>query len=157
MVTNLNTGGAISGATVTYSGGSTTTDATGRYTFTGVSSGTYAVTATANGYQARTYTDVTVTAGATNTQDLQLTTTGRVTGTVTTTGGATVAGATVTLQGGNLPTTDTVTSNSTGHYTSNWDPIGTYTLTCSAPGHTTQTITGVQITTGGLTTVNCQI
>lgn len=54
-------------------------------------------------------------------------------------------------------TTDTVTSNSTGHYTSNWDPIGTYTVTCSAPGHSTQTITGVQITTGGLTTVNCQI
>ncbi|HET6210772.1 MAG TPA: carboxypeptidase-like regulatory domain-containing protein, partial [Jatrophihabitans sp.] len=79
------------------------------------------------------------------------------TGTVTTTGGAAIAGATVTPQGGNLAITDTVTSNSTGHYTSNWDPIGTYTVTCSAPGHTTQTITGVQITTGGLTTVNCQI
>jgi Carboxypeptidase regulatory-like domain len=157
VVTNLNSGGAISGATVSYSGGSTTTDAAGRYTFTGVSSGTYSVTATANGYLARTYTGVPVTAGVTNTQDIQLTTTGRVTGTVTTTGGATVAGATITLQGGNLATTDTVTSNSTGHYTSNWDPIGTYTVTCSAPGLGTQTITGVQITTGGLTTVNCQI
>ena len=48
VVTNLNTGGAISGATVSYSGGSTTTDATGRYTFTGVTSGTYSVTATAS-------------------------------------------------------------------------------------------------------------
>jgi hypothetical protein len=156
VVTNLNNGGAISGATVSYSGGSTTTDATGRYTFTGVSSGTYSVTATASGYKARTYSGVTVTAGVTNTQDIQLTTTGRVTGTVTA-GGAAVSGATVTLQGGNLSTTDTVTSDSTGHYTSNWDPIGTYTVTCSAPGHNTQTITGVQITTGGLTTVNCQI
>jgi cytoskeletal protein CcmA (bactofilin family) len=156
VVTNLNTGGAISGATVSYSGGSTTTDATGRYTFTGVSSGTYSVTATASGYKARTYSGVTVTAGVTNTQDIQLTTTGRVTGTVTA-GGVAVSGATVTLQGGNLSTTDTVTSDSTGHYTSNWDPIGTYTVTCSAPGHSTQTITGVQITTGGLTTVNCQI
>ena len=45
----------------------------------------------------------------TNTQDIQLSTTGRVTGTVTA-GGAAVAGATVTLQGGNLATTDTVTS-----------------------------------------------
>ncbi|MCW3840741.1 carboxypeptidase-like regulatory domain-containing protein, partial [Micromonospora yasonensis] len=160
VVTNLNTGGAISGATVTYSGGSsgsTTTDAAGRYTFTGVTASTYSVTATAGGYQARTYTGVTVTAGVTNTQDIQLTTTGRVTGTVTTTGGAAVSGATITLQGGNLPTTDAVASDSTGHYTSNWDPIGTYTVTCSAPGRSTQMITGVPITTGGLTTVNCQI
>jgi hypothetical protein len=156
VVTNLNTGGAISGATVSYSGGSTTTDTGGRYTFTGVPAGTYSITATASGYKARTYSGVTVTAGATNTQDVQLTTTGRVTGTVTA-GGAAVSGATITLQGGNLPTTDTVTSDSTGHYTSNWDPIGTYTVICSAPGHSTQTITGVQITTGGLTTVNCQI
>jgi len=156
VVTNLNSGGAISGATVSYSGGSTTTDSTGRYTFTGVVSGTYSITATASGYKARTYSGVVVTAGVTNTQNVQLTTTGRVTGTVTA-GGVAVSGATITLQGGNLATTDTVTSNSTGHYTSNWDPIGTYSVTCSAPGHSTQTITGVQITSGGLTTVNCQI
>jgi Carboxypeptidase regulatory-like domain len=76
---------------------------------------------------------------------------------VTGAGGAALPGATVTLEGGNLPTTDTVSTDAAGRYTSNWDPIGTYTLTCSAPGHGTQTITGVQITTGGLTTVNCQI
>ncbi|HEU5271981.1 MAG TPA: carboxypeptidase regulatory-like domain-containing protein [Jatrophihabitans sp.] len=156
VVTNLNTGGAISGATVSYSGGSTTSDSAGRYTFSGVTAGTYSITATASGYKSRTYSGVTVTAGQTTTQDVQLTTTGRVTGTVTS-GGTAVSGATITLQGGNLPTTDTVTSDSTGHYTSNWDPIGTYTVTCSAPGHGTQTISGVQITTGGLTTVNCQI
>jgi len=156
VVTNLNTGGAISGATVSYSGGATTTDSTGRYTFTGVVSGTYSVTASASGYLSRTYSGVTVNPGVTNTQDVQLSTSGRVTGTVTS-GGVAVTGATVTLQGGNLATTDTVSTDASGKYTSNWDPIGTYTVTCPAPGHGTQTITGVQITTGGLTTVNCQI
>jgi len=156
VVSNLNTGGAISGATVSYSGGSTTTDSTGRYTFTGVVSGTYSVTASASGYLSRTYSGVVVSPGATDTQDVQLTTTGRVTGTVTS-GGVAVSGATVTLQGGNLPTTDTVSTDASGKYTSNWDPIGTYTVTCSAPGHGTQTVTGVHITTGGLATVDCQL
>ncbi|HJQ02449.1 MAG TPA: carboxypeptidase regulatory-like domain-containing protein [Jatrophihabitans sp.] len=159
VVSNLNSGVLISGATVTLSGptsASTTSDASGNYSFSGIPAGTYSVTATASGYKARTYSGVTVTAGVTTTQNIQLTTTGRVTGTVTA-GGAAVSGATITLQGGNLATTDTVTSNSTGNYTSNWDPVGTYTVTCTASGHGTQTITGVQITTGGLTTVNCQI
>lgn len=160
-VTNLNTGGAISGATVSITGpatASTTTDANGNYSFTGLQPGTYSVTGTHSGYKARTYSNVTVTAGQTTTQDIQLTTTGRVTGTVTSSqSGAPVVGATITLQGGNLPTTDTVTTNSSGSYTSNWDPIGTYTVTCSAPGFSTDTISNVQITTGGLTTVNCQI
>lgn len=40
----------IAGATVAYSGGTTTTDAIGRYTFTNVVPGTYAVTASASGY-----------------------------------------------------------------------------------------------------------
>jgi carboxypeptidase family protein len=158
-VTNLNTGGAIAGASVTITGpatASTTADASGNYTVSGLPAGTYSVTGTANGYQARSYPNVTLTAGQTTTKAVQLTTTGRVTGTVTS-GGAAVSGATITLQGGNLPTTDTVSSDPAGHYTSNWDPIGSYSVSCSAPGHGTQTITGVQITTGGLTTVNCQI
>jgi len=159
-VTNLNTGGGIGGASVSLSGptsATTTADANGNYSVSGIPAGSYAVTGTASGYQTRTYSGVTVTNGQTTTRNVELTTTGRVTGTVSGAGGTALSGATVTLQGGNLPTTDTVTTNAAGQYTSNWDPIGTYTLTCSAPGHATQTITGVQITTAGLTTVNCQI
>ena len=145
-VTNLNTGGGIAGATLSISGptsASTTADASGNYSFSGIPAGTYTVTGTASGYQARSYSGVTVTSGQTTTQNVQLTTTGRVTGTVTGAGGAALSGATVTLQGGNLPTTDTVTTDAAGHYTSNWDPIGTYTLTCSAAGYASQTVTGV--------------
>jgi hypothetical protein len=159
-VTNLNTGGAISGATVTISGPTSTTataDASGNYVFTGIPAGTYSVAGAASGYQPRTYGSIAVGSGQTTSQNIQLSTTGRATGTVTAAGGAPISGATVTLQGGNLPTTDSVTSDTAGHYTSNWDPIGTYSVTCSAPGHTPQTTTGVHITTGGLTSVNCQI
>lgn len=40
---------AISGATVSYSGGSTTTDVNGAYTLANVAPGTYTVTASATG------------------------------------------------------------------------------------------------------------
>ncbi|HET6210290.1 MAG TPA: carboxypeptidase regulatory-like domain-containing protein, partial [Jatrophihabitans sp.] len=159
-VTDLNSGSGLGGASLSISGpttASTTADASGNYSFSGIPAGSYTVTGTASGYKARSYTGVTVTSGQTTTQNLQLTTTGRVTGTVTGAGGAALTGATVTLQGGNLPTTDTVTTDSAGKYTSNWDPIGTYTVTCSAAGYASQTATGVSITTGGLTTVNCAL
>src|SRR6202035_1254163 len=76
-VTNLNTGGAISGATVSITGpatASTTTDANGNYSLAGLQPGTYSVTGTSSGYQARTYSSVIVTAGQTTTQNIQLTT-----------------------------------------------------------------------------------
>src|SRR5262249_43292078 len=41
----------IAGATVSYSGGTTTTDSIGRYAFTNVVPGTYDVTVSASGYQ----------------------------------------------------------------------------------------------------------
>jgi len=160
QVTNLNTGGALAGATVSLTGPttvSTTADASGNYSFSGIPAGTYTVTGTASGYKARSYSGVTVISGQTTTQNVQLTTTGRVTGSVTGAGGAALSGATVTLQGGNLPTTDTVSTDASGNYTSNWDPIGTYTVTCSAAGYASQTVSGVTISTGGLTTVNCTL
>src|SRR6185503_16354365 len=80
QVSNLNTGGPTSA--------STTADASGNYSFSGIPAGTYTVTGTANGYQARSYSGVTVTSGQTSIQYVQLTTTGRVTGALTGAGGA---------------------------------------------------------------------
>ena len=68
-----------------------------------------------------------------------------------------MAGAATSIKNVMVVAKFTSDSNNSGSYTSNWDPIGTYTVTCSAPGHSTDTIPNVQITTGGLTTVNCQI
>jgi hypothetical protein len=62
----------IAGATVSYSGGTTTTDSIGRYTFTNVVPGTYAVTASASGY-ASFVEQAVVTVRAWTSLDFQLT------------------------------------------------------------------------------------
>ena len=71
-VTN-SAGAAISGATVSYSGGSTTatTNAAGSYSLS-VAPGTYSVTASTTGYQGATQSNVTVTAGGTATVNFSL-------------------------------------------------------------------------------------
>jgi len=71
-VTN-SAGAAISGATVSYSGGSATatTNAAGSYSLS-VAPGTYSVTAAATGYQGATQSNVTVTAGGTATVNFSL-------------------------------------------------------------------------------------
>src|SRR5256885_11360810 len=73
----------IAGATVSYSGGSTTTDGSGAYTLANVAEGSYSVTASATGYVTQSRT-VTVGPGATATQNFALTgQTTQLTGTVT--------------------------------------------------------------------------
>src|SRR4029077_7565773 len=76
-VTNVQTGGAISGASVSWGGGSATSDGTGAYTLAGVTPGSVTITAQANGYLARSYA-VAVTGGSTATQDVQLSTSGKI-------------------------------------------------------------------------------
>ena len=70
-VTDAGTGTAVGGATVSYSGGSAVTDASGRYTLAEVAPGTYSVTAGAAGYTGQS-ASVAVTAGATATQNFAL-------------------------------------------------------------------------------------
>ncbi|HEY2031041.1 MAG TPA: carboxypeptidase regulatory-like domain-containing protein [Myxococcales bacterium] len=154
-VTNVQTGGAISGATVSWSGGSTTTDASGNYTLAGVTAGSVTISGVATGYLARSYT-VTVAGGGTATLNVQLSTSGKIVGNVTHAGAA-LSGVTVTATGGQIATTATATTDSTGHYDEQWQPIGTYTVTCAKSGFTTQTVSGVTVTTGGTTTVNCAL
>jgi hypothetical protein len=71
-VTN-SAGAAISGATVSYSGGSTTatTNSSGGYSLS-VVPGTYSVTATASGYQSTTQSNVTVSSGNATTANFTL-------------------------------------------------------------------------------------
>ena len=64
-------GNAISGATVSYSGGSASTDAGGNYTLPNVAPGTYLVTASATGFQNASQ-NVTVTAGNVSTGTFHL-------------------------------------------------------------------------------------
>ena len=60
---------------------------------------------------------------------------------VVTSGGAVVSGATITIKGGVVATTVSGSSSSTGIFTTNWIPVGTYTVTVAKSGFTTQTKT----------------
>jgi acid phosphatase len=151
-VTNVSTGAAFSGATVSYSGGSTTSDTNGNYTLSNVSPATYNVTASRSGYITES-NSVTVSAGATSTLNFPMATGGKVAGTVTNSSGTAISGAAVQITGGAVQTTVNVTTSSTGAYNSNWIPIGSYTVTVSKSGFTTQT-QNANVTTGNTTTLN---
>src|SRR5216683_2522627 len=129
-VTDAGTAAPISGATVSYSGGSTTTNSSGGYTLANVAQGSYSVTASAIGYAAQSRT-VTVGPGATATQNFALTPpNGAITGTVTSAAsGSAISGATVSYSGGST------TANGSGQYTLSNVAPGTYSLTASASGY----------------------
>ena len=150
-VSNVSNNQTLVGATVTFSGGTAITSSAGTYSFANVAPGTYNLTASANGYLPRTLSIV-VTA-PTTTANFPLATAGKIAGKVTSPAGAGVAGATVTLNGGVIPITTTLTTNLTGNYLSSWTPIGSYTVTVASGGHTTQK-KSVTVTSGVTATVN---
>jgi len=139
-ITNASSGAIVTGATVSWSGGSTTSDASGIYTLTNVPAGTQNITAVKTGYLARTLA-VGVTGGATSTLNIPIATAGKISVKVVTSSGAVVSGATVTIKGGVVPTTVSGSSSSTGLFTTNWIPVGTYTVTVAKSGFTTQSKT----------------
>ncbi len=153
-VTSLKTGSAISGAVVGFSGGTATatTNTAGAYTLSGIPAGTYTFTAKASGYLSRSST-ASVTGGATTTLNFQLSTAGKIGGAVTNSSGTGVSGVSIKITGGQIATTVTLTTDSTGHYLSGYIPIGNYTVTASASGHTTQSKT-TSVSAGVTSTVN---
>jgi hypothetical protein len=150
-VTNASSGALLSGATVSWSGGSTTTNTSGVYTLTNVTAGTQKVTASKSGYLSRTLS-VNVTGGATATLNIAIATAGKITAKVLSPSGAVVSGATVTIKGGVIATTVTGTTGTTGLFTTNWIPVGSYTVTISKTGHTTQSKTAT-VSSGATTTI----
>jgi hypothetical protein len=137
---------------VSWSGGTTTTSSTGVYTLSKVTAGSQKITASAPGYLPRSLT-ASVTSGATTTLNLPIATAGKFTVKVTSSTGAAVSGATITLKGGVVATTVVGTTGSTGIFTTNWIPVGPYTITASETGHTTQTKTA-SVTSGVTTNVS---
>ena len=129
-------GALIAGATVTDSGGtSTTTDSSGSYTLTGLTPGNHTLTASATSYITSQPLTVSIAAGGTTQgANFSLTpTNGAVTGKVTNNwGGAAVAGATVSDSGGGAP----ATTDANGVYTLSGLTPGTHTLTAAASGFT---------------------
>jgi hypothetical protein len=133
-VTDNVTHAAVVGATVSYSGGSTTTDGGGNYTLAGIAPGSYTVTAAATGYTTQNAPGVAVTAGVTTTKDFALAPqSGSISGTVTAaSGGAPIGGATISYGGGST------TTDGSGYYTLSSLTEGSYTLTASATGYSSQ-------------------
>ncbi|MBI3464071.1 MAG: carboxypeptidase regulatory-like domain-containing protein, partial [Planctomycetes bacterium] len=118
QVTDSTTGLGISGATVSYSGGSSTTDANGGYRLIDIPSGQHEVTVSAPGYATVRRTQ-SVQPEEVVTLDLELTVAGTVSGRVTAMDtGAAVGGATITYTGGSTTT----------------DVDGNYLITDIAPG-----------------------
>jgi len=139
-ITNASSGAILASATVSWSGGSTTSNASGIYTLTNVPAGTQNITAVKTGYLPRTLA-AGVTGGATSTLNIPIATAGKISVKVVTSSGAVVSGATVTIKGGVIPTTVSGSSSSTGLFTTNWVPVGTYTVTVAKSGFATQTKT----------------
>jgi len=137
-ITNASSGAIVTGTTVSWSGGSTTSNTSGIYTLTNVTAGTQNITASKTGYLPRTLA-VGVTGGATSTLNIPIATAGKISVKVVTSGGTAVSGATITIKGGVIATTVSGSSSSTGIFTTNWIPVGTYTVTVSKSGFATQT------------------
>jgi carboxypeptidase family protein len=81
-VTNSSSSGPIAGATVSITGGSTTTtDGSGAYTFSGLAPATYSLTASKTGFTTSSPASVAVTSGNTTTRDFALAPTATITST----------------------------------------------------------------------------
>ena len=151
-VTNISNGMALSGATVNWNTTTISSNSSGVYTISNVTNGTQTLTASANGYLPRSLT-VTVPSGGTATLNFPLATAGKISVKAVSSTGAADAGATVTINGGVIPSTISGTTNSSGIFTTNWTAVGSYTVTISQTGHTTQSKSAT-VSAGVITTVN---
>lgn len=140
VVIDANSGAGVEGVTVNTSGSnlSAVTDSLGAYRIAGVAQGSYTVSFSRAGYQGST---VAATVGVSQSLNLGQTslkpnpTTGIVKGLVTAqTNGAALSGVTVTLSGA---ASQSVQTDSSGHFEFSSVPVGNITLSASVAGYTT--------------------
>ncbi|MEP7189721.1 MAG: carboxypeptidase regulatory-like domain-containing protein, partial [Roseiflexaceae bacterium] len=128
-VTDRASNSPIAGATVSYSGGSTTTDANGDYALADVLPGEQLVTFSSVGYATIRRTQPVV-GGEAATLDAVLDPPGTINGKVTdSSSNAPIVGATILYDGGST------TTNGSGNYTIAGIPAGTQSLIASADGY----------------------
>ena len=133
QVTDSVTGSPVAGVTVSYLGGTTTTDSQGMYSLISLPDGNTTVTAARSGYTAQSAT-VVITTGSTTTQDFSLaplpgSIAGVVTDSVT---GRAISGTAVSYSGG-----ATIT-DAGGAYSLASVPEGSYTVGAAAAGYSPQ-------------------
>ena len=135
-VTDALTGSPLPNASISYSGGASTTDSNGKYSLSGVPAGNTTVTATSSGYVSQNAT-VTIVSGGTTTQNFALpplpgSVSGQITDAVT---GQPIAGATVSYAGGST------NCDGSGLYSLPSVIEGSYMFTASVTGYNSQTMT----------------
>ncbi len=161
-VTNSVTSAPISGATVACSGPPTCTSVStgpdGKYTLTGLIEGTYQVFASDTNYTASSTTAVVVGPGGTPSQDFSLVpNTGTISGTVYEFDGTTpIGGATVACTG-TLTCNPTTSDVTTGAYSLTGLSEGSYQITASETGYSSETLTVVVGPGGTQTGENFQL
>ena len=139
------------------SSGTTTTDASGNYSFTGLANGSYTVTPSITGY---TFTPVSqaVTVNSANSTANDFTATANsgstysISGTITKSGGGALAGVIITLSGAG---SGTATTDESGNYTLSGLANGSYTITPSLSGYTfSPAIKAVTVNGANVTAIN---
>jgi len=153
----------LAGATVAaYLGSSTTpaatatTDANGIYQISGLTTGTYTVTASKTAYVKQTKPGVSFTAGTITYVNFNLQVSGKLMGQVTNkVTGAPVIGATVSARTGGVVQATGITVGPYGVYQITSDlPAGTYTMLCTATGYQNFGRIGIVVTAGATTYAN---
>lgn len=145
----------MSGVTISSKDGSAVTADNGSYSVSAPARDAIAVAATKPGWlsNARTVTSTLSYATEPSPNKIWMSTAGVVSGFVRNSAGTPIVGATITLSGGKLRQTKTVVSTSNGSYYSDWISIGSYTVTVTAPGHST-VATATSVNTGLTTNLN---
>jgi hypothetical protein len=131
------------------------TDANGNFSIPASARKSLAITAGKAGWlsDARTGTSTLNAVAEPSPTKIFISTAGQITGHVLNSGGAPVAGATLTFTGGKLRLSKTVTADGVGAFSSSWISVGSYTVTVSAPGFASVS-TSATVNTGLVTTLN---
>lgn len=145
------TNATISDVSLSYTGGTATSNASGTYQFLDVPVGTISVEASKTGYTTQSQNVLVNTDGSVTKDFTLVPTTGAVSGTITNTKtAAAVSGATVTYSGG------TASTDSSGLFTLSGVQPGTYLLTVTKTGYTPRSVLA-SVTAGSITTSNLAI
>lgn len=138
--------------TVKSAGQTITTDANGNFTLPAPAVENYNVSTSHAGFisQSKPVTSTTITPSPAK---IFVATAGRVVGSVRTSAGVPIAGATLTFSGGTLRITKTVKADGNGNYYSDWIPVGGYSLNVSASGYSSTKLS-VTVGTGTTQTTN---
>lgn len=125
------------GVTVAYSGGSAATDVNGNFSIPAGARKSLAITAGKTGWlsDARTGTSTLNAVAEPSPTKIFISAAGQVSGHVLSSLGIPVGGATITLTGGKLRLSKTVTADAAGAYNSGWIAVGTYTVSVAAAGY----------------------